>query len=66
MLGLLVHKSVIGVMVSAAALLGALGLFGPAAEGQKNKLLCVWRLRQQEKLVPSMVSVEHIFVCMSK
>ncbi len=42
MLGLLVHKSVIGVMVSAAALLGALGLFGPAAEvPEKQIVVCL-------------------------
>ena len=39
MLGLLLHKSVIGVMVSAAALLGALGLFDPAAEAPEKQIV---------------------------
>ncbi len=41
-LRLLVHKSVIGVMVSEAAFLGALGLFGPAAEvPEKQVVVCL-------------------------
>ena len=39
MLGLLVHESVIAVMVIAEALLGALGLFGPAAEAPEKQII---------------------------